>query len=199
MARILIGTTNQAKLEEARAVLSEDGFEILGLKDFPGPPPVEETGNTFEENALLKAQGYFAATGVPTIADDGGLMVEALGGLPGVHSHRWLGREATDRELADAVLERLKNTPMERRAARLGGVAIFTDGEHTLKEENYVIGFIADRLMSDIQPGFPYRAILMIPQFGKPYSMLTHQEHEAVNFRRKSLHALKPRIIELLS
>jgi len=180
-------------------VLNGDGLEILGLKDFRHVVPIPETGSTFEENATLKAKGYFAQTGVPTIADDGGLMVEYLDGAPGVHSHRWLGHEATDQELAQVILDKLEGVRQEKRNARLGGVIAFWDGTHLLKSECWIEGYIAERLMGEIRPGFPYRVIFMIPQFGKPYGALTEEEHEAVNFRRKNLQKLKPEISKLLS
>ena len=199
MKRLLIGTTNPAKLEEVREVLTGDNLAILSLRDFPDIQKVEESGETFEENATLKAKGYFSQTGIPTIADDGGLMVDALGGLPGVHSNRFLGYEASDQELAEGILKRLEGVPHEKRTARLGGVIIFWDGTHLFKAENYVEGYIAEKLLGAIRPGFPYRPILFLPQFGKAYSALTHEEHEEVNFRRKSLKELKPGILEILS
>lgn len=199
MKQILIGTTNPAKFEEAEGVLREDGVEVLSLKDFPDIKKVDETGDTFEENAILKAKGYFAQTGIPTIADDGGLMVDALGGLPGVHSNRFLGYEASDQELAEGILKRLEGLPQEKRTARLGGVIIFWDGVHLLKAENYIEGYIAEKLLDQIKSGFPFRPILFLPEFNKPYSALTHDEHEQVNFRRKNLKELKPEILRLLS
>ena len=96
MKDLLVATTNSAKFEEACAVLAEEDIRVLGLKDFPGVTGVVEAADTFLENAILKASGYFWQTKVPTIADDGGLMVDFLNGLPGVHSHRWLGEDADD-------------------------------------------------------------------------------------------------------
>ncbi|MEK7074387.1 MAG: non-canonical purine NTP pyrophosphatase, partial [Patescibacteria group bacterium] len=99
MKSLLIATTNPAKFEEASFVLRSSGLNILGLKDF-STVPVEETGAMFEENAILKAKGYFEQTKTACIADDGGLMIDYLAGAPGVHSKRWLGYEASDQELA---------------------------------------------------------------------------------------------------
>ena len=198
MKPLLVATTNPGKFEEAAAVLADEGLTILGLKDFPGVKPVPETGATFEENAVLKAKGYFAQTGVPTIADDGGFVVDHLDGLPGVNSHRWLGHEASEKELAEAVIEKLHGVPQEKRTARLGGFIAFWDGEHLLTSENWIEGYVADHIAGAIRPGFPYRPLLMIPQFGKPYSDLTHEEHELVNFRRKNFKTLKPEILEHL-
>ena len=101
MKRLLFGTTNAAKLNEVRQVMQEDGIEILGLKDIADTQPVEETGETFEENAVLKTKGYFEQTKIPTIADDGGIMVDALGGLPGVHSKRWVEAKGFDGKFSE--------------------------------------------------------------------------------------------------
>lgn len=199
MVKLLIATTNSAKFGEAEAALRQEGLEIMGLHDFPHIVPVEETGETFEENATLKAKGYFEQTKIPCIADDGGLMVDFLGGAPGVHSNRFLGHAASGEELAHAIIEKMRGVPQEKRRARLGGFIVFWDGTHLLKSENYVEGFISDELMGEIQPGFPYRPLLMVREFNKPYSALTHEEHEQVNFRRKNLAFLKPQIIKLLS
>ena len=198
MKRLLIATTNPSKFNEASAVLTDDKIKIMGLKDFPDVKPVPETGDTFLENAFLKAKGYFSQTGIPCIADDGGLMVDALNGAPGVHSHRWLGYEAADKELADAILQKLEGVPQEKRSARLGGVMVFYDGEHLLSQENYVEGYIADRLMGEIKPGFPYRPIFIVSALNKPFSETTAKEDEKVGFRQKNLKELKPKILELL-
>lgn len=198
MIKLLIATTNPGKFEEAKGVLEDSSVKILGLEDFPDIKPVSETGDTFEENAILKAKGYFSQAGVPTIADDGGLIVDALGGLPGVHSRRWLGREATDKEFALAVIEKLNGVPHEKRTARLGGFVIFFDGEHLLKSENWLEGYIAEHLEGDVKPGFPYRSILLVKKFNKLYRDLTPAEHVEENFRRKNLMALKPQILEYL-
>ena len=199
MKSLLIATTNPAKFEESSLVLAGENLILLGLKDFPAITPVEETGATFEENAILKAKGYFEQTKTPCIADDGGLMIDYLDGAPGVHSKRWLGYDASDEELAAAVLEKMRGVSQEKRTARLGGLIVFWDGEHLLKSENWIQGYIADHLMGEIKKGFPYRPLLMIPQFGKPYSDLTQEEHDQVNFRRKNLQVLKPKILEILN
>lgn len=198
MKSLLIATTNPAKFEETSSILQDPDLKILGLKDFPNVKPVPETGDTFLENAFIKAKGYFEETHVPCVADDGGLAIDYLDGAPGVNSHRWLGHEATDQELAEAVLKKLKGVPREKRTARLGGFAVFYDGTHFLKEENYVEGFIAERLMGDIRPGFPYRPIFMVSKFNKPFSEITEEEDREVGARQRNFRALKPKILELL-
>lgn len=195
--KLCIATTNPAKFEEARLALQGGNFEVFGLRDFPGIVTVEETGATFEENAILKARGYFTQVGIPCIADDGGLEVEYLEGAPGVASSRWLGEEATDKDRANAVLKKLAGVPPEKRKARLGGVMVFYDGAHLLKSENWVDGHIAERLMGEITRGFPYRPIFMVSQLEKSYNELTNEEYEQINFRHKNLNALKLEIIKI--
>ncbi|QQG45208.1 MAG: non-canonical purine NTP pyrophosphatase [Candidatus Sungiibacteriota bacterium] len=196
--RIVVATTNPAKFKEAKEVLQGEDLEILSLGDFPNINPVEESGDTFEENAVLKAKGYFLQTQISCIADDGGLEVEYLGGAPGVHSKRWLGYEATDWELAQAILKKLEGVSWEQRKARLGGFISFFDGKNLLTREDWIDGYIMDELKEEICPGFPYRPLLYIPQFRKTYAELTEEEHNKVNFRRKNLRALKSKILELL-
>ena len=198
MMRLLVATTNLSKFEEAVSSLRDAYLEIVGLNYFMNITIVSETGETFEENAILKAKGYFDQTRVPTISDDGGLVVDVLGGAPGVHSHRWLGYDATAEELAEAIIEKMKGVPREKRTARLGGTIVFWDGTHLLKRETWIYGYIAERVVGEVKPGFPYRPILIIPEFEKPYSELTEEEHEKVNFRRTNLRVLKPEIIKLL-
>ncbi len=187
--KLLIATTNPSKLQEAASILG-GSFEVLSLKDFKNIKPVEETGKTFEENAVLKAKGYFSQTGVPCVADDGGLVVDYLGGAPGVSSHRWLGRQASDQELAEAIIEKMAGIPFPQRKARIGGFLVFWDGRNLLKKENWTEGYIAEQLQGEVRPGFPYRPVMVVAQFGKPYSVLTSEEHEKVNARRKNLKEL---------
>ncbi len=160
--------------------------------------PVAETGKTFEENAILKAKGYFEQIKIPCIADDGGLVIDYLHGAPGVNSHRFLGYSATEQELAEAIIKKMAGVPYEKRTARLGGVIIFWDGKNILKEENWINGYVAEKIMGKVRPGFPYRPVLIIPELNKTYSELTPEEHERFNFRRKNLKMLKEQIAKLI-
>jgi len=195
---LFLATTNPGKLTEILKLYAGLDIEFKSPKDFPGLTAPEETGETFKENAALKAGYYFEKTGLPSLADDGGLMVDTLGGLPGVMSHRWLGFDANERELADAVIERLRGVPREKRTAKLGGAVAFWDGDHLLMSENFVSGYIVDELPAEIEPGFPYRSLLVVDRFGKLYKDITKEEDEEINHRRKNLEALRPKILELL-
>jgi XTP/dITP diphosphohydrolase len=198
MPRLLIATTNPSKFREYASHLEGEGIDIKSLADFPGIEPPEEIHTTFLENALLKARYYFGETRIPCVTDDGGLMIDYLDGAPGVSSRRWLGRAAADQELAEAVLEKMKGVVPEKRGARLGGVMVFHDGVHTLHREHWTEGIIAEEILDEIRDGFPYRSLFLIPQFEKPYSRLSEEEHEEVNFRRKSIVAMRPEIFSLL-
>lgn len=198
MKSLLVATTNPSKFAEISLILQDSGLKILGLKDFSDVKIVPENGDTFLENAFLKAKGYFLQTQIPCVVDDGGLMIDYLDGAPGVHSNRWLGREASDQELYEAVLKRLEGVPRQKRTARLGGFAVFYDGEHFLKEENYIEGYIADRPTGGIKPGFPYRSIFVVSRFNKTFNELTEEEGKEVGARQKNFRALKPRVLELL-
>ncbi|MDP2676201.1 MAG: non-canonical purine NTP pyrophosphatase [bacterium] len=197
MKQVLFASTNPGKVNEAKAFFEKENIEMLSLRDFSWVEPVEETGETFEENAMLKAQVYFHELQIPCIADDGGLMVDALGGAPGVHSHRFLGIEnPTTEELALGILEKMRGIPKEKRTARLGGVTVFWDGGHLAKAESWVEGYITEEVMDTIQEGFPYRPIFMIPALGKVYSKATPEERNS--FRIKNLEQLKKDILQYL-
>ena len=119
-ARLLLATRNAAKLAELRRILASSGIgavEVLGLDDVPEFAEAPETGATFEENALAKARDAASATGLPAVADDSGLVVDALGGMPGVLSARWAGGHGDDAANLRLVLEQLRDVPGDRRGA----------------------------------------------------------------------------------
>uniref|UniRef100_UPI000592D31D non-canonical purine NTP pyrophosphatase n=1 Tax=Nocardia paucivorans TaxID=114259 RepID=UPI000592D31D len=119
--RVLVASRNTKKLNELRRILAEagvDGLEIVGLDDVPEYPEAPETGATFEENALAKARDGAAATGLACVADDSGLEVDALNGMPGVLSARWAGRHGDDAANNALLLAQLADVPDERRGAR---------------------------------------------------------------------------------
>ena len=132
MRRLLIATTNPAKLAEYRLLLRDIELDLVSLSDLGIVEAPEESGATFEENALIKARYYFERSRTATLADDGGLEIDALGGEPGVRSHRWLnsGGDDSDEVLVDEVMRRMKDVPVGRRSARLRAATalIYDDG-----------------------------------------------------------------------
>lgn len=202
--RLLIATTNSAKLAEIREFLSDIAIECVGLKDVGIAQSVEETGATFEENAILKAKFYAKLSGIPTLADDGGLEIDALNGEPGVHSHRWIhkDREDEDEELIEYTIQQLKGLPRARRGAQLRVVVALAqpDGDiHT--GEGVIRGIIAEKPSSYRRKGFPYRSLLYLPELKKFYNHdeLSNIENKEYNHRRKALEKLKPFIRETLA
>jgi len=119
MNRLLIATTNSAKLAEYRLLLQEFRLEVLSLRDVGIDAEAPEDAATFAANARLKAEFYFDRAGIATLADDGGLEVDAMDGAPGVHSHRWLGADADDRTLAEEIIRRMDGVEPARRTATL--------------------------------------------------------------------------------
>lgn len=192
MQKLLIATSNPGKLGEYRTALADLGLELVSLKDV-GLGSIEETGATFQENAELKARTYFELSGLPCISDDGGLEIDALGGLPGVKSRRWkTGDEnVTDEELVEYTLEQMKQVPEGKRGARLTLVAAFFDGKEIHTTQASIEGEIAHGAR-DFEPGFPFRALLYVTKFGKMYDDLLETEHEEVNHRRIAVSKLKP-------
>ena len=193
MIKILIATKNPGKAREMKIFLGS-GFEIVCLADLPNTPDIEENGNTFEENALLKARFYFDWSGIPSVADDAGLEIDYLNGEPGVLSRRWPsfteasegrpGSEKTDEELINLALEKLKGVPKEKRTARLRTVGLYYDGKNTLSRTASVEGYITEDYCGHCEKGYPFRSIFWIPKFSKLYQDLTHEEHEEINHRK---------------
>jgi XTP/dITP diphosphohydrolase len=194
MNRLLIATTNSAKLAEYRVLLRPFDLEVISLRDAGIDVEAPEDGATFIENARLKARFYFDRAGIATLADDGGLEVDALGGAPGVHSHRWLGADADDRALAEEIIARMRGVAPEKRTARLRAVAVMIFAEDGARRETVVEaafeGVIAERCYPRIQPGFPYRAVLMIPQRGCYLAELGEEEAAILSQRRSMVDQL---------
>jgi len=203
MKKLLIATTNPGKLAEIQRFLRDVPLELVSLKDVGITTSIEETGATFEENAILKAKTYAEASDLMTLADDGGFEIDALDGAPGVKSHRWVhsDRDSTDEELIAYTFTRMKDVPEKKRGARLTlllelvqpGNPVVT----TVKES--IRGIVPLEPSTVRHEGFPYRSILYIPELGKFYDHVsfTPEETERYNHRKKALEKLKPILTSL--
>ncbi len=196
MKKLLVATTNPGKLAELQEFLSDFAIALVNLKDVGITDHVEETGKTFEENAILKAVHYARESGLPTIADDGGLEIDALHGEPGVHSHRWIHkeREDEDEELIEYTLMRMKDIPLAKRGAQLHLFLAFATPEgKTWTSEGVVRGMIPLKASKYRRAGFPYRSLLYLPELSKFYNHdeLTDEENTIYNHRRKAVEKLK--------
>ncbi|PIY68963.1 non-canonical purine NTP pyrophosphatase [Candidatus Roizmanbacteria bacterium CG_4_10_14_0_8_um_filter_39_9] len=195
---LLLATHNKAKLEELKlgtANLSPT-LSIFSLDDLHISQDPEETGKTFLENSILKAKYYGKLSGLPTIADDGGVMIDILNGEPGVKSKRWVGHDGTDEELMAYTLLRLINIPIEKRLACLQTViTYFNPLNGTLfSETGKISGHIALRASSRPTNGYPYRSLFIVDKYHKYYDELTDEEHKKTNHRRIALERLIKKI-----
>ncbi len=199
MRRLLIATTNPAKLDEYRLILRGSASisnwcrsPSSGISETP-----EETGATFTENALIKARFYFQRARIATLADDGGLEIDALGGEPGVRSHRWLGSggDDSDRALVDEVIRRMKGVEAGRRTARIrAAIALIHEEGGAIRErtaEGAIEGAIAERAYPKIRAGFPYRAVLVIAGRNCYLGELGDEEEAQISQRRIAVSKLR--------
>ena len=204
MKKLLIATTNPGKLAEITRFLSDIPVKIVSLSDLKISEKVEETGKTFEENAILKAKFYAQKSGLPTIADDGGAEIDALGGEPGVKTRRWIhaDRDSTDEELIDYTLEKLKGIPLQDRGMQLRAVIVLVlPGGKYYTATAKIRGIIAVKPSPQRHLGFPFRSLMYIPELGKFYNhdLMSPQENEQYNHRKRALEELKPIIKSMLT
>ncbi len=201
--KILVASTNPGKIAELRAMLDAD-VQWLDLSDFPDIAEIEEDGLAFVENARKKAIGYAKVTGLLTIADDSGLVVDALGGAPGVKSARYSGEKTIndDGTLIDhrniaKVLELLKGVPKEKRTARFFCCLCLASPEQILIEtEGTLEGLITNREIG--KNGFGYDPIFFVPHLNKTVAQLTPKDKNAISHRGNAIRKLKPLLEDLL-
>jgi XTP/dITP diphosphohydrolase len=199
---ILVATTNPGKVRELRAMLGTD-VQWKSLADFPGIEEVQEDGVTFAENARKKATGYARATGLWTLADDSGLVVDALGGAPGVNSARFSGakaegadRKVVDRRNMEKLLSLLQGVPTEKRTARFVCCLCLAGPEKVLIETRGALeGLIAQEPIGT--GGFGYDPVFLVPQLGKTVAGLGEEEKNAISHRGNALRKLMPLLDEL--
>jgi len=200
--KIVIATTNPGKISELEAMLGVN-FELLGLADFEGLSEIEEDGLTFAENALKKAAGYAKATGCWTIADDSGLVIDSLGGAPGVKSARFSGEKAENRTLLDhknmaRVLKLLEGVPKEKRTARfVCCLCLASPVKILIQTQGTLEGFITEKEVGE--NGFGYDPIFFVPHLNKTVAQLTREDKNAISHRGNTIRRLKPLLNRLLS
>lgn len=194
LKRLLIATTNVGKLAEINKFLSDLNLEILSLKDVGINDDVEEDGTTYAENSAKKALFYAKKSGLPSIADDGGIEIVALNYAPGVRSRRWLGYEASDEDLIRHMKIISKELPDNNRDAYFRTVITLALPNGQIFQVNgEVRGVIAKKPHLKTLKGYPYRSFFYIPEIQKYYheSDLTEEEEKLYNHRYKAIQEIK--------
>ncbi|MGH7232546.1 MAG: RdgB/HAM1 family non-canonical purine NTP pyrophosphatase [Nitrospiraceae bacterium] len=186
MKELVLATRNIHKGAEVAALLSDLGVRLRTLTDFPNAPEVIEDGQTCEANAVKKAVVIAAHTGLPTVADDTGLVVDALDGRPGIYAARYAGEHATYEDNWRKLLRELEGVPQARRTARFMTVAAIA---HPLIPEvdiaqGILEGMIAERPSGS--GGFGYDSVFLVPEIGKTLAQLTPAEKNRISHRAKA-------------
>jgi XTP/dITP diphosphohydrolase len=194
--KVVLATRNVGKIEELQRILAPYGVELVGLDpDFePGP----ETAPDFRGNALAKAREAAEHTGLPAVADDSGLAVDALNGMPGILSARWAGRHGDDLANLELLLGQVADVPAERRTARFvcAAAAVVPDGRELVVEEA-LVGRIIDTPRGT--NGFGYDPIFVPDGETRTSAELSSDEKDAISHRGKAFRALAPLLVEALA
>lgn len=189
METVIIASGNKGKLKEFQTLMEGLDVEVKSLKDFPEIGDIEENGQSFAENAYIKAKAVFDATGCMAIADDSGLEVDALGGAPGIYSARYAGEEKDDEANNQKLLEALENIEDEKRGAQFhcAIVAIDKDGNR-YDAEGIVRGRILRAARGD--NGFGYDPLFYVEDYGKTTAELSMEEKNSISHRGQAVHAI---------
>ena len=198
MTQVVLATRNAGKLTELRRILAPYGVELLGLDDVTAYEPGPETEPTFVGNALAKAHEACRHTGLPAVADDSGLVVDALNGMPGVLSARWSGRHGDDPANTALLLGQLADVPDERRTARFvcAAAAALPDARELVVEEA-----MHGRVLRELRGtgGFGYDPVFLPDGHDHTSAELSAAEKDAISHRGKAFRALAPLLVELLA
>ena len=193
--KLVLASKNQKKLRELREILSAQGVEVVSEADVGVDEDVEETGTTFEENALLKARDVCEDSGLPAVADDSGLCVDALGGAPGVYSARYGGPGLDDVGRYQLLLENMRGM-LDRRCKFVSAICCcFPDGE-VITARGECPGTLAYAPKGE--DGFGYDPIFFLPERKKTFAELTAEEKNAISHRGRALEEFRSKLEDRL-
>lgn len=189
MKEAIIATHNPGKVKEFKEILEPRSYDVKSLAEIGFTEEIEETGHTFEENAILKAEAVAKAVNKMVIADDSGLSIDNLGGRPGVYSARYAGEQKDDQANIEKVLSELKGIEKEQRTARFRcALAVSIPGEETKTVEGHVEGYIAEEPRGEY--GFGYDPIFIVKDKDKTMAELTSDEKNKISHRADALKKL---------
>jgi XTP/dITP diphosphohydrolase len=188
--RLLLATNNKGKIREYKNLLLGIPFQIATPAEIGIPPNVDETGVSFEENAGLKALSMARQSGLLSLSDDSGLEVDALGGEPGVHSHRFAGEGASDEDRINFLLSRLKSIPEKKHAAQFRCVIAIAKPEGDIK---FFPGICRGVIIGEPRGnhGFGYDPVFLVPKLGKTMAELTLEEKNLISHRARAAEKAK--------
>jgi XTP/dITP diphosphohydrolase len=190
MADLLLASQNAGKLNEMRLLVEGLPFRVVGPRDLGLNEAPDETGETFLENATIKALAYARLSGLLTVADDSGLSVDALEGAPGLYSSRFGGEGASDLDRNLLLLEKLRGVPPERRGARFtSAVAAARGAEVLFQTQESVEGRIAEEMRGG--NGFGYDPLFFYPPFGRTFGEVARQDKDRVSHRGRAFARLR--------
>ncbi|GBL38874.1 MAG: XTP/dITP diphosphatase [Nitrospira sp.] len=193
---LVLATRNRHKVEELVALLGGLGIRIRTLDEFPHAPEVVEDGITCEANAVKKARAIAEFTGLPAVADDTGLEVDALGGRPGVYAARYAGEGATYEDNCQKLLQELAGVPRERRTARfLTVAAIALPSDEVKVAQGLLDGVIAEEASGTL--GFGYDSLFFVPELGKTLAQLSADHKNRISHRAKAFIQAKDLLQEM--
>ena len=195
--QIVLATRNRGKIRELQALMKDFGIEVLSVADMEGVPEVEEDGTTFLENSLKKAREISTATGIMALADDSGLVVDALNGAPGVYSARYAGDNATDEQNYLKLLDEMKDIPDGERTARFKCVMVLCHPSgQWISAEGACEGIISREPTGS--QGFGYDPVFFVPELGRSMAQLSSEEKNAISHRGNALKKLREMLPEFL-
>ncbi len=194
--KILLATNNRGKIREMNKLFSGSGVEFVGIRDVvESPPEVIEDGNTYHDNALKKAMTFYRLTGMPTLAEDSGLEVDALQGAPGVYSARYAGEDASDRENNEKLLKDLESVELERRTARFVSVlCLVIDGK-----PHFFEGEVKGRILPEPEgkAGFGYDPLFCPDGYKHSFAVLGEEVKNRISHRARAIEKLKSYLQEI--
>lgn len=196
MKQVVIATKNKGKAKDFEAIFSPLGYEVVTMLDVAPEMEIDETGSTFEENAVLKAETLSKALGKIVIADDSGLEIDVLGGEPGVYSARYAGNHDDEANI-EKVLEKLQGVPEENRTARFVCAIAISGPEFETKT---VFGTCEGVILTEKRGsnGFGYDPIFYVPELGRTMAELTAEEKGAISHRGNAIRKLTKELENLL-
>ena len=193
----LVATRNRDKFGEIQAIFADLPVDLLDLEDFPDVRTVKESGTTLRANALLKARSVHQETGLPVIADDTGLEVDALDGVPGVYAARFAGPRATYRQNMEKLLAAMEHVPDYQRTARFRTCAAYVNDTHELVAAGVVEGFITRESLGD--NGFGYDPVFRVRGTKQTFGQMTAVQKQQISHRARAFEALHQLLSRTLS